>query len=78
MTFMIKNIIHQQKEERDTLLSMPYVERLEDDVKAEWLNSSLIKLITGPRRAGKSVMALQLLQEQPLFLQSTEKRFKFQ
>lgn len=65
MPFMIKNIIHQQKEERATLLSMPYVERLEDDVKAEWLNSSLIKLITGPRRAGKSVMALQLLQEQP-------------
>lgn len=65
MIIMIKNIINQQKEERDILLDIPYVERLEDDVKTDWLDSSLIKLITGPRRAGKSVMALQLLQKQP-------------
>lgn len=58
---MIKNIIIQQKEERDMLLNLKYVNRLKEAAIAEYLNTGLIKLITGPRRAGKSVMALQLL-----------------
>jgi len=61
---MIKSIINQQKEERDMLLGLPYIRRVEDDAKANWLGTSLIKLITGPRRSGKSVFALQILQDQ--------------
>jgi hypothetical protein len=58
---MIKRIINQQQEERDLLLSLPYIKRMEDDTMVQYVDTSLIKLITGPRRAGKSVMALQLL-----------------
>jgi len=61
MELMIKNIIIQQKEERDILLNLKYVNRLKENFIAEYLNTGLIKLITGPRRAGKSVLALQLL-----------------
>jgi predicted AAA+ superfamily ATPase len=58
---MIRNILHQQKEERDILLQQAYIHRIEEATIAEFLNTTLIKLITGPRRAGKSVMALQIL-----------------
>jgi predicted AAA+ superfamily ATPase len=58
---MIRNILHQQQEERDNLLRQAYIHRIEEDAIADFLNTMLIKLITGPRRAGKSVMALQIL-----------------
>ncbi len=58
---MIRNIISQQQEERDGLIQLSYIHRIEDATIADYLNSTLIKLITGPRRAGKSVIALQLL-----------------
>jgi hypothetical protein len=58
---MIRNILAQQREERDALLQQKYIQRIDDESLAEYLNTSLIKLITGPRRAGKSVMALQIL-----------------
>jgi predicted AAA+ superfamily ATPase len=58
---MIKNIVLQQKEERDFLLSQDYIIRINEDERAAFLSSSLIKLISGPRRAGKSVYALQML-----------------
>src|SRR4030042_189136 len=61
---MIKNIIYQQKEERDFLLNHDYIERLDVSAKAEFLSTGLIKIITGPRRAGKSVMSLQLLKDE--------------
>ena len=60
-SLMIKNIIIQQKEERDSLLSQSYILRIDDKTMAGYLSTTLIKLITGPRRAGKSVLALQLL-----------------
>ncbi len=58
---MVKNIISQQREERDFLLNQHYVNRIDESSIAEYLTTTLIKLITGPRRAGKSVLALQLL-----------------
>ena len=61
---MIKNILLQQLEERNLLLSQAYISRIDLQTKTEYLSTSLIKLITGPRRAGKSVLALQLLQNQ--------------
>lgn len=61
---MITKVIIQQKEERDQLLILPYISRMAEEVKASRRDSSLIKLITGPRRSGKSVLALQMLQDQ--------------
>ena len=61
---MIKNIIIQQREERDSLLSQSYIKRIDDHTMADYLSTTLIKLISGPRRAGKSVLALQLLNGQ--------------
>lgn len=58
---MIKSVILQQQEERDMLLGLPYVERMKEDAIAGYLSTGLIKLISGPRRAGKSVLALQML-----------------
>lgn len=58
---MIKKIINQQREERDALLKQSYIKRTDISVNAEYLSSGLIKLITGPRRAGKSVLSLQML-----------------
>jgi len=58
---MIKRIVKQQQEERDALLSQQYIKRIDDSLISDYLETNLIKLITGPRRSGKSVMALQLL-----------------
>jgi uncharacterized protein len=60
---MIKTVILQQKEERDMLLKRNYQKRISTQEKADFLASGLIKLITGPRRAGKSVFALQMLSD---------------
>lgn len=61
---MIRNILYQQLEERNLLLNKDYIVRIDEVAKKEYLSTSLIKLITGPRRAGKSVMAMQLLENQ--------------
>ena len=61
---MLKHTLLQQREERDELVSRGYIIRLDVSAKAEYLESGLIKLITGPRRSGKSVLALQLLHGQ--------------
>jgi len=58
---MLRTVVLNQKEERNTLLQYKYVERIWDGNAEDYLSSNLIKLITGPRRAGKSVLALQLL-----------------
>ena len=60
---MIKSIILQQLEEKRFLLNQQYIERIETHEKKKLLKTNLIKVITGPRRAGKSVIALQLLKE---------------
>lgn len=58
----MKKIIVQQRAERDLLASKPYQLRAVPDNSEDLVESGLIKLITGPRRAGKSVFALQLLE----------------
>lgn len=58
---MIKSIIYQQYEERNILLNQSYIKRIDDELMINYRTTKLIKLITGPRRAGKSVLALQLL-----------------
>ena len=58
----MKYIVLKQKAERDMLVEKDYQQRVEITDSATLLSSGLIKLITGPRRAGKSVLALQILQ----------------
>lgn len=59
----MKNIILAQRKERDGLLSRPYIMRQSKYDGQELMSNSLIKLITGPRRVGKSVYALLLLKD---------------
>ena len=59
----MKTIILAQRKERDELLSRPYLKRRNRQDVEMLLNSHLIKLITGPRRVGKSTQALLMLKE---------------
>lgn len=58
----MKTTILNQRAERDGLLSRPYQQRHTKYDADELLQNPLIKLITGPRRVGKSVFALLMLQ----------------
>ena len=57
----MKTILQNQRKERDELLSRPYLERRSNQDTEMLLSSRLIKLITGPRRVGKSTQALLML-----------------
>ena len=57
----MRTIINNQKKERDILLSRPYLTRHTKYDVDELLASKQIKLITGPRRTGKSTEALLML-----------------
>ena len=57
----MKTIILNQRKERDELMLSPYLIRRSNQDADLLLNSSLIKLITGPRRVGKSTQALLML-----------------
>ncbi|NPA48436.1 MAG: ATP-binding protein [Thermodesulfobacteria bacterium] len=57
----LKQIIISQKEERDFLLTRPYIPRENLSSARSSLQNDLIKVIIGPRRAGKSVFALLML-----------------
>lgn len=59
----MKTIILNQRKERDELMSRPYLSRRNNLDIELLLSSSLIKLITGPRRVGKSTQALLMLRD---------------
>lgn len=58
---MLKDVVLKQKQEKERLLSLKYVDRAKLDFAKKWLDSDLIKVVLGPRRAGKSVFSLMLL-----------------
>lgn len=62
---MLKQIILKQKAELEHLLSLPYIERAKLKEAKKWMKLDLIKVIIGPRRAGKSVFSLMLLKDCP-------------
>ncbi len=62
---MLKSTVLKQKQEKERLLSLPYIERTKEKEAKKWLNSDLIKVVLGPRRAGKSVFSLMLLKDRP-------------
>ena len=57
----MKSILLNQRQERDNLLSHPYLSRHTSHDLESLLSSKQIKLITGPRRSGKSTQALLML-----------------
>lgn len=61
---LLKTIVSRQKTEKETLLSFPYIERSKAEQGKKWISSDLIKVVLGPRRAGKSVLSLMLLKDQ--------------
>ena len=61
MPLAMKTTILNQRAERDELMSRPYQLRQTRYDASDLLGSPLIKLITGPRRVGKSVFALLML-----------------
>lgn len=62
---MLKQAVLKQQHDVQRLLSLPYVERDQMVEAIKWLDTDLIKVILGPRRAGKSVLALMLLKDRP-------------
>lgn len=60
---MLDDIVLKQKMEKEQLLSLNYVPRTKDHFGKKWLDSNLIKVVLGPRRAGKSVYSLMLLKD---------------
>lgn len=62
---MFKQTILKQQQEVRRLLSLPYVERDKMPEAMKWIDRDLIKVVVGPRRAGKSVFSLMLLKDRP-------------
>ena len=60
---MLKNLLLQHKKEKELLLSKPYILREKLNFAKKFLETDLIKVITGPRRAGKSVFSILLLKD---------------
>jgi predicted AAA+ superfamily ATPase len=58
----ITETVLSQKIDRDALISGTYIPREGLQIARKNMENDLIQVITGPRRAGKSVFALQLLQ----------------
>ncbi len=59
----MKTILINQRKERDELMSRTYLTRRNNQDAELLLSSHLIKLITGPRRVGKSTQALLMLRD---------------
>lgn len=62
---MLKDIVIKQKQEKEGFSKFQYVSRTQDQFGKKWLDSNLIKVVLGPRRAGKSVFSLMLLKDRP-------------
>ncbi|OHA20179.1 MAG: hypothetical protein A2836_00485 [Candidatus Taylorbacteria bacterium RIFCSPHIGHO2_01_FULL_45_63] len=61
----LKEIVYSQKLQKEELLALTYIDRTKEPFAKKWLDSGLIKVVLGPRRAGKSVFSLLLLKDRP-------------
>lgn len=61
----LKYIVSGQKLQKEQLLTLSYIGRTKEPFGKKWLDSNLIKVVLGPRRAGKSVFSLMLLKDRP-------------
>ncbi|MBI3385574.1 ATP-binding protein [Candidatus Gottesmanbacteria bacterium] len=62
---MLKHTVSNQKLQKEQLLTFEYIWRTKEPFARKWLDSNLIKVVLGPRRAGKSVFSLMLLKDRP-------------
>lgn len=62
---LLKEVIAKQSQEKEALARLEYVERTKAAKGSEWMSSPLVKVVLGPRRAGKSVFSLMLLKCKP-------------
>jgi predicted AAA+ superfamily ATPase len=77
MNIEIANLVNKQKSELHSIPLNPYIKRDLSDRFIKALNSKLIKVITGPRRAGKSTLAIQTLKDFKLaYLNFEDEDFK--
>lgn len=60
---LLKTIVSKQRTEKEILLNLPYIGRTQLAKGKKWASSDLIKVVLGPRRAGKSVFSLMLLKD---------------
>jgi hypothetical protein len=60
---LLKTIVSKQSKEKSSLLDLAYVERAKARQGKKWMSSTLIKVVLGPRRSGKSVFSLMLLKD---------------
>ncbi|MEW6006992.1 MAG: ATP-binding protein [bacterium] len=60
---MVKDIVGQHKVEKERLLLKDYILREKLNFAKKYLDSNLVKIIIGPRRAGKSIFSLLLLKD---------------
>lgn len=61
----LKEIVFNQKLLKEEFSSAQYIGRTKEPFAKKWLDSNLIKVILGPRRAGKSVFVFMLLEDRP-------------
>lgn len=61
----LKDIVLDQKLKKEQSLSFQYIKRSKEPFAKKWLDSSLIKVVLGPRRAGKSIFSFMLLKDRP-------------
>src|SRR3989344_5893680 len=59
----LKDVVSSQKLQKEELLALTYIDRTKEPFARKWLDSGLIKVVLGPRRAGKSVFSLVLLKD---------------
>ena len=66
---MLKEVLKRQKQELERLLEKDYVKRTKTVVVTKQLEGDLVKVVIGPRRAGKSVFSAHLFKHQlPAYL----------
>lgn len=62
---MIDDLLNRQKTKLRDMLAKKYLEREKLPIAKKMLDNNLIKVIVGPRRAGKSIFCLEMLKDRP-------------
>lgn len=63
MQYVMKDLVEKHKKEKERILSKKYIFREKADSCKKLISNKLVKVITGPRRAGKSTLAFLLLKD---------------
>ena len=74
MMLIMHGILMEQREYRDKVLKTDAVEREAAGQLRKWANTDMIKVITGPRRAGKSWLAIRETGENAIYVNFDDER----